>query len=118
MIEVLFTGRFKPVWWLCSTCGYEWEASPNNRKKGIGCPHCSGRVAMPGVDDIATVYPDVVNYWDYAKNDNVHPEECLPGSGHKVAWICRNCNHEWIQIIRRRLISPYYCPKCKNRKND
>lgn len=112
------TGRFKPVWWLCSTCGYEWEASPNNRKKGIGCPHCSGRVAMPGVDDIATVYPDVVNYWDYAKNDNVHPEECLPGSGHKVAWICRNCNHEWIQIIRRRIISPYYCPKCKNRKND
>lgn len=34
------TGRFKPVWWKCSKCGYEWMASPNNRKKGISCPKC------------------------------------------------------------------------------
>ena len=26
-------GRFKPVWWLCSQCGHEWQASPNNRKR-------------------------------------------------------------------------------------
>ena len=37
-------GKFKPVWWLCPKCGYEWQASPNNRKRGIGCPCCSGRV--------------------------------------------------------------------------
>ena len=31
--------RFKPVWWLCPVCGYEWQASPNNRTgKGVGCP--------------------------------------------------------------------------------
>lgn len=28
-------GKFKPVWWLCPKCGYEWQASPNNRKEEL-----------------------------------------------------------------------------------
>lgn len=49
-------GKFKPVWWLCPKCGYEWQASPNNRKRGIGCPCCSGRVPKTGVNDLETLY--------------------------------------------------------------
>jgi hypothetical protein len=30
-------------WWLCSTCGHEWQANPGNRCVGwrTGCPRCS-----------------------------------------------------------------------------
>lgn len=28
------------VWWVCSTCGFEWRAMINNRSKGRGCPQC------------------------------------------------------------------------------
>lgn len=30
----------KKSWWLCKNCGYEWEATNNNRSKGKGCPMC------------------------------------------------------------------------------
>jgi hypothetical protein len=36
-------GSGKKVWWICSTCHYEWKAMINNRKKGQGCPRCSGK---------------------------------------------------------------------------
>lgn len=29
------------VWWKCSVCGYEWQASIANRSKGRGCPMCA-----------------------------------------------------------------------------
>lgn len=30
-----------PVWWLCPICGYEWQATPDNRYgKGTGCKNC------------------------------------------------------------------------------
>ena len=57
-------GKFKPVWWLCPKCGYEWQASPNNRKRGIGCPCCSGRVPKTGVNDLETLYPELLKEWN------------------------------------------------------
>ena len=29
------------VWWKCSVCGYEWEASAHHRSNGTGCPRCA-----------------------------------------------------------------------------
>ena len=28
------------VWWKCKKCGHEWEANPNHRTRGRGCPAC------------------------------------------------------------------------------
>lgn len=109
-------GRFKKVWWLCSKCGYEWESSPNNRSKGIGCPHCSGRVAMPGVDDIVTLKLPFVEEWDYEKNGELNPIMFLPGSGKKVWWKCKECGNEWETAIRTRNIG-HGCPSCGHKKS-
>lgn len=32
------------VLWICSVCGYEWQASPHNRSNGRGCPSCAKEV--------------------------------------------------------------------------
>lgn len=77
------SGHFKTVWWLCPQCGYEWKASPSNRKKGSGCPCCSGRVPKSGVNDLATLHPELLKEWDYQKNTNLDPSQLLPGSGKK-----------------------------------
>ena len=40
-------GSPKRYWWKCPDCGYEWEASPNNRTRGgsvSGCPKCKYRI--------------------------------------------------------------------------
>ena len=106
-------GRFKSVWWLCQKCGYEWQASPNNRKKGVGCPCCSGRVPQKGINDLATKYPDVIKDWDYEKNSPLIPEQFLPGSGKKLWWKCSFCNHSWKIEIRRK-VKGAICPCCHN----
>ena len=106
-------GKFKSVWWKCLKCGFERKASPNSRKTGIGCPHCSGRVPMPGVDDLLTINPDLCKEWNYSKN-LILPSEVLPGSSKKVWWICSKCGHEWETTIRVRKL--HGCPKCNHRK--
>lgn len=108
-------GRFQPVWWLCPQCGYEWEASPNNRKKGVGCPCCSGRVPKSGVNDLATLHPELLKEWDYEKNVDLDPSQLLSGSGKRAWWKCSQCGHEWETIIANRT-KGHGCPKCAKRK--
>ena len=35
----------RKVWWKCSKCGYEWEASPKRRTQGTGCRKCAEKGA-------------------------------------------------------------------------
>lgn len=110
-------GRFKPVWWLCSKCGYEWLASPNNRKKGVGCPCCYGRVPQIGVNDLETTHPDIAEEWDYEKNGELRPNLVKPGSGRKVWWRCKVCGNEYLDVIRKRTSrkNKNSCPNCKSK---
>jgi rubrerythrin len=32
----------QPVWWLCPTCGNEWQRAPNARRTAGSCPACRG----------------------------------------------------------------------------
>lgn len=108
-------GHFKTVWWLCPQCGYEWEASPNNRKRGSGCPCCSGRVPKSGVNDLATLYPGLMEEWDFQKNVDLNPSQLLPGSGKRTWWKCSQCGHEWEAVIASRT-KGHGCPKCAKQK--
>ena len=38
------SGANRKVWWKCSKCGNEWQATVATRKKGIGCAVCSGEL--------------------------------------------------------------------------
>ena len=111
-------GRFKPVWWKCQKCGYEWQSSPNNRKKGIGCPCCAGRVPKNGVNDLKTKYPDLAKEWDYEKNYPLVPEDFLPGSGKTVWWKCSICGHQWQTEVRQRVKGFGKCPHCAKKQLD
>ena len=108
-------GKFKPVWWLCPKCGYEWQASPNNRKRGIGCPCCSGRVPKTGINDLATLYPELLNEWDYERNTELDPRKVLPKSGKHAWWVCSVCGNHWESEIRSR-VNGHGCPQCGKRR--
>lgn len=43
--------------------------------KGV-CPVCNGYLLQTGVNDLATVYPQAAELWDYEKNDNT-PDKVL-----------------------------------------
>ena len=115
--QKITAGRFKPVWWLCPKCGYEWQSSPNNRKKGVGCPCCSGRVPKKGINDLATKYPDIAKDWNYERNYPLKPDDFLPGSGKKVWWKCPECGYEWQAVVRERAKGFCKCPNCSEKPN-
>ncbi len=115
-VDNITAKRFKKVWWLCPKCKYEWEASPNNRSKGVGCPHCSGRVAMPGFDDIITLKLPFMDEWNYEKNKDINPNTLLPGSGKKAWWKCKTCGYEWFTEVRMRTIG-HGCPSCGHKRS-
>ena len=61
--ENISYGSNKKVIWN-GICGHSWEASIKNRGNKHGCPYCSGNKVLKGVNDLATLYPELVDEWD------------------------------------------------------
>ena len=107
-------GSSKKVWWL-GPCGHEWESTPNNRASGNGCPFCSGRIPIVGVNDLQTLSPLIAKEWDYDKNVGLLPSEVTNGSSKKVWWKCSK-GHSWKTAISHRT-SGEGCPVCNGEKS-
>ena len=102
-------GNNRKVWWLCRK-GHSWEATIGSRNKGSGCPFCAGQRPIVGVNDLATLKPELVDEWDYSENGNLKPQNLMPGSGKKVAWVCKQ-GHKWIASVANRAKGSG-CPFC------
>lgn len=106
------------VYWKCQKCGYEWFQSPAGRIHHdilSKCPHCAGRVAMKGVDDLETLYPDIAKEWDYERNGNVLPSQIRPRSSQLRYWICSKHGTSFKAAPANR-VRGCGCIKCKGEK--
>ena len=100
----------RKVWWKCEE-GHEWQACVSARVNGNGCPYCSGRFAIKGVNDLLTINPDLAKEWDFEKNGSLMPQDVKPKSNKKVWWIC-DVGHEWKATIYNRSVGKG-CPYCQ-----
>ncbi|WP_411719938.1 zinc-ribbon domain-containing protein [Mycetocola sp.] len=58
-------------WWLCFVPGHPtWLASALNRANGEGCPTCSNRKVVTGLNDFVTRFPDAASEWAYDLNSD------------------------------------------------
>lgn len=105
------------VWWQCSKDKrHEWDAPINSRNSGVGCPVCSGHKLVVGINDLATVRPDLKNQWHPTKNGDLKPTDVTVGSEKKVWWRCpKDEKHEWEAKINNRT-SGNNCPFCAGKK--
>ena len=94
-------GTGKKAWWRCKACGFEWYGSIAHRVKGRGCPYCNHRIVISGKNDLASLRPELLREWDYAKN-TLNPTEVSIGSGKKAYWKCSVCGNEWVAVIASR----------------
>ena len=90
----------KNVWWKCEN-GHEWQARIAGRSNGNGCPYCSGRYAISGLNDLKTINPTLAEEWNYARNKGMNPEKFTAHSGEKAWWKCAH-GHEWQALISDR----------------
>ena len=105
------TNSGKQMLWMCSN-GHEWEARVYSRSKGNGCPYCSGGRATVGVNDLATVKPELAK--EVSPNSEIKAMEVTIGSGKRLLWIC-GIGHEWEASVAVRS-KGRGCPYCSNRK--
>ena len=102
-------GSGKKVWWKCNK-GHEWQARICNRTGGSGCIYCKGQKSIKGENDITTTNPEILESWDYEKNEGFDPSDFMAGSNRKVWWKCP-LGHSWKASVAKR-IDGTGCPHC------
>lgn len=111
----VISGTRRKVWWRCPK-GHSWRAAVYSRTTlGTGCPVCTGRQALAGENDLATLYPDIAAQWDEKKNGALHPSNVTAGSNRRVWWRCEK-DHSYRAVIAQRVQRGDGCPYCANRK--
>ena len=107
-------GTRRKVWWVCDK-GHEWRAAVSARVNGSGCPVCTSKKIVPGINDLASQYPAVAKEWHPEKNGSLTPEQVAPASNKKVWWICDK-GHEYQATVASRTQRNGGCPYCANTK--
>jgi hypothetical protein len=99
----------KKLIWKCSK-GHLFKSTIENRRRGDGCPFCSGRQCLPGFNDLRSTDPKLAQQavgWD--------PTKVSRGSGTRVKWRCSE-GHTWIATPNTRTSSNNNatgCPGCE-----
>jgi hypothetical protein len=100
-------GSHKRLPWVCFA-GHRWTAEVKSRALiGAGCPYCDGKLAVAGVNDLETLFPEIAAQargWD--------PSTVNPTSHKKREFEC-GLGHQFVQAVRRR-VEATGCPVCQN----
>ena len=112
--NMVMAGSDKKVWWQCKQ-GHEWQSAIYSRNKGSGCPYCSGRRLIIGINDLATTNPILANEWHPTLNGDLTPNMVTKNISKKVWWQCKQ-GHEWQAYINNRSRRGDGCPYCSGRK--
>ena len=101
-------------WWTCKNKHPSFFQSVEHRvTRNTVCPYCSGRKAVCGVNDLATLYPEIAKEWDSEKNNCVSPEAVSPFTYKSFWWICPKGHSYKKKVIQRtKFHKPIDCPKC------
>lgn len=74
----------------CEKCNYETEIIESNLLKGVGCPCCSNKVIVKGINDIATTDPWMIDYLVDKEDAYKYSSQ----SHKKVKTKCNYCGNE------------------------
>jgi transposase-like protein len=98
-----------PRWWTCGKDGHpDYLTSPQKRIAGHGCPVCSGKRALAGVNDLPTTHPALAAQWD----DERDPTTVTAGSTYAAGWKCVE-GHRWhAPVCSRTGRVANGCPRC------
>lgn len=114
--EQVMPGNHTKVWWRCKS-GHIYIAAISSRtNRKSGCPYCSGRRVVSGINDLCTKFPWVVEKWDFEKNKGIDIKQQSPYTHAKVWWKCKEGHSFYSEISE---VTAHYekkklfrCPIC------
>lgn len=102
--------------WVCrKDPSHVWSASVSSRTVGGNCLICKGNVVVAGFNDLATLVPEALEFWDYERNE-LKPSEIGPFSRKTFHWKCPK-GHTWVGRPNSRS-NLRGCGFCANQRID
>lgn len=83
---------------------------------GSRCPVCANRLAVAGVNDLATTHRKLSRQWDRDLNGDLTPRDVTARSTKKVWWRCKEGHSLQMQVARRAGGHGSGCSYCAGRK--
>lgn len=109
LAKELGRGSDREVEWRCEH-GHTWIATPATRVRGVGCPVCSNRSVVRGLNDLATTNPELVGMLV----DRRDAQSVSAGSGKVLRWRCGR-GHVWSAPVCR-VSGGSGCPVCAGQR--
>lgn len=107
---VLTRGSRKKVIWECHECHYEWVSSVKNRALlGRGCSSCHKVSIIRGKNDVITLYPKIIEFWDFENNEE-DIYSLSQFNQNRFNWKC-NRMHSFVKSMKD-MCKSLSCPVC------
>ena len=108
-------GSNRYVWWK-GKCGHEWQEVISSRTghEIKNCPVCFRAPLEPGVNDLATEYPEIAAMWS-DRNKPLEPSMIRASYRKALWWNCPDCGNEYQGQIRTQIFYKK-CPYCRGIK--
>lgn len=109
--DSISVGSEKRIWWKCKN-GHSYQLSAGQKTHGQGCPLCAGKYCVTGINDFATMCPEMMKEWDYEANGGLDPKTIYYKSRKvRVHWKCQ-LGHRWDTTLASRTEHNSGCPVC------
>ena len=92
----------------CNIDGYIWDVEPAHLLRGVGCPVCSNKIIVSGINDVMTTHPEYVKYF---KNKD-DATKYSAGSAKKINVVCPDCGYEKYMAVYHLINYGFTCRKC------
>lgn len=111
-IEILgrYTVNSDKIKCRCLKDGYVWFPIASGLMGGRGCPVCSNKKLVVGINDIATTHPDIVKY--FANKEDA--KKYTYGTKEKLEMKCDVCGNIQIQSINKLISRGFSCQRCSD----
>lgn len=104
------------AWWRAEACGHEWDTMVATRvRSNLECFVCAGRRIVAGVNDLATLHPDVSAEWHPWLNGDATPIGQAPKVATGRWWTSEECGHTWYSPVVHRA-NGGGCPFCDGKR--
>lgn len=102
------------VWWVCDL-GHPFRARLSFRVyDGSGCSVCANKLVRPGINDLATIDPELAGEWHPVRNGALTPDLVAPGYTAAVYWQ-PPCGH-WFESPPAQRRGDRRCQVCVDKR--
>ena len=113
----MYVSSTKTAFFRCEK-NHEYTYQINSKfLKKIGCPVCSNKRVIRGINDFESNYPELAKQWDYEKNGVIKPYEISKEAQKSFYWICKN-GHSFKSKVYRMVksLKGLNCPYCRGQE--